>query len=86
MMRYGNAVGPIVKREERYERERGKRGARDEQGERELGPKLGCNYSRLPCKLSRLVIAICATGFSCANGPEITLASFCGLIRREFPR
>lgn len=26
--------------------------ARDERGERELGPKLGCNYSRLPCKLS----------------------------------
>jgi len=27
MMRYGNAVGPIVKREERYEREKGEKGS-----------------------------------------------------------
>lgn len=35
---------------------------------------------------SRLVIAIYPAGFSYVNGLEITLASFCELIRREFPR
>lgn len=46
-------------RGEMREREKSKREGRRERGEkrgmskeRELGPKLGCNYSRLPCKLS----------------------------------
>lgn len=63
------------------ERERSARWARRENSGRNLDvitPVYRVN--------SHLVIAIFPAGFSCANGPEITLASFCGLIRRDFPR
>lgn len=45
-MRYGNAASPIEKAREKERR------ADEMNKERELRPKLGCNYSRLPCKLS----------------------------------
>jgi len=48
------AACKMVEEEHDEIRKRGESDSEDREmsKERELGPKLGCNYSRLPCKLS----------------------------------